>query len=80
VVLAPLLRIQELMIHNLKLLQMPIKHKSLQTLYLNSNKAEEILIHFSLDNQTYKIHPLKILVIITHKSKENQNCKLKLQA
>ncbi len=73
-------RIQELMIPNLKSLQMPIKHKLLRILCLNSNKVEGIRIHFSSDNQIYKIHPLKILEIIIHKFNENQNCKLKLQA
>lgn len=80
VVLILLLRIQELMIPNLKSLQMPIKHKLLRILCLNSNKVEGIQIHFSSDNQIYKIHPLKILEIIIHKFKENQNCKLKLLA
>ena len=80
VVLILLSRIQELMIPNLKSLQMPIKHKLLRILCLNSNKVEGIRIHFSSDNQIYKIHPLKILEIIIHKFKENQNCKSKLQA
>ena len=80
VALIPRSRIQELMIPNLKSLQMPIKRKLLQTLCLNSNKVEGIQIHFSSDNQIYKILPLKILEIIIHKFKENQNCKLKLQA